>query len=236
MSLFPPDHALRVTLADEVHARPPEAVQAPARASYVAVLVDTDQRAAEQAHLRTLCEQHGVEPPAAGATHFRADIGPVRLKWERHGEFSGYTDHHLWHRADKPVRQAVAASLLPPGWLAGVPGATVAAAHAKLLSAPEESKSSGLAAGTRPSAARPCLGQPRSPTVPRVSSPTSGLHDGCTRFVLVDRSASPNARPGARCSACSRSRPTACMALLALPIARRQSPRIVRDREPRWPR
>ena len=32
MSMFPPDHALRISLADEVHARPPDAVRAPARA------------------------------------------------------------------------------------------------------------------------------------------------------------------------------------------------------------
>jgi len=40
MPFLPPDHPQRRTLSDEVHARPPEALQTPARASHVAVLVD----------------------------------------------------------------------------------------------------------------------------------------------------------------------------------------------------
>ena len=62
-------------MAEEVHARPPETVAAPARASYVAVLIDADDRARELAHLDALCQRHGVAAPPAGATHFRASLG-----------------------------------------------------------------------------------------------------------------------------------------------------------------
>ena len=51
MPIFPPNHPERLSLAEEVHARPPEPVQTPARASYVAVLVDAEAREREPAHL-----------------------------------------------------------------------------------------------------------------------------------------------------------------------------------------
>ena len=91
MSMLPPDHAQRFALAEEAHARPPEPLAAPSRATYVAVLVEPADRARELAHIGLLCEPFAVAPPSAGATHFSASLGAVRLKWERHGEFSGYT-------------------------------------------------------------------------------------------------------------------------------------------------
>ena len=60
MLMFPPDHALRITLAEEVHARPPEPVPTPAKATYVAVLVSADDRSREMAHIAALCARHGV--------------------------------------------------------------------------------------------------------------------------------------------------------------------------------
>ena len=61
--LFPPDHPQRIELADEVHARPPEPLATPARASYVAVLVEHEMRDAELRHLQVLCKRHDVAPP-----------------------------------------------------------------------------------------------------------------------------------------------------------------------------
>ena len=59
MPIFPPNHPDRLALADEVHARPPEPVTTPARASYVAVQIDADDRARERAHLADLCQLPG---------------------------------------------------------------------------------------------------------------------------------------------------------------------------------
>jgi uncharacterized membrane-anchored protein len=69
---LPPNHAERFALAEEVHARPPEPIPTPARASYVAVLVDADDRGRESAHLARLCERYAVTPPAREVTHFSA--------------------------------------------------------------------------------------------------------------------------------------------------------------------
>ncbi len=223
--MFPPDHALRVALADEIHARPPEAVQAPARASYVAVLVETDQRAREFAQLCGLCESLGVAPPLPGASHFRAEFhgtrGAFRLKWERHGEFSGYTVMSAG-AGERPF-ESLAASLLPEGWLAALPGATVAAAHALLLAAPDEEHLAGLLeqvfTGQTVAGAAVADGAARVYTDFR-------LHEGCTRFVLIDRQLTER-QAGRTLQRLFEIEAYRMLALLALPIARRQGPRIV---------
>ena len=130
---LPPDHPERILLADEVHARPPEALETPSRITYIAVLIDREHRDAERQHLLSLCEAFGVAPPSADASHFITDLASVRLKWERHGEFSDYTFVATGLSpapfSDPPIRR------LPTGWLAAIPGRTLLAAHAKLIHA-----------------------------------------------------------------------------------------------------
>jgi uncharacterized membrane-anchored protein len=222
MLMFPPDHALRITLAEEVHARPPEPVRAPAKASYVAVLVDADDRSRELSHIAVLCARHGVTAPAAGATHFRAQLGALRLKWERHGEFSGYTFIAAGNADGRPF-DSLAAALLPANWLAATPGATIAAVHAELLSAadtpatPERLNEafegqivigSGIADGTA-----------------QVYTDFQ-LHDGCTRLLIFDQGLTER-QSGRMLQRLFEIEAYRMLALLALPIARRQSPRIV---------
>ena len=66
MAHLPPNHPDRLVLADEVHARPPESLELPCRATYVAVLVDADDRERERQHVAKLCSRFDVAPPAAG--------------------------------------------------------------------------------------------------------------------------------------------------------------------------
>jgi uncharacterized membrane-anchored protein len=224
MPMFPPDHAQRIALAEEVHARPPEPVRAPARASYVAVLVEAEDRARELTHISGLCLRQGLAPPAAGVTQFRAQFGAVRLKWERHGEFSGYTVI-ADGASDKPFDQ-VAGSLLSTGWLAAVPGATVAAVHVELLHAvqfaemplPAEVLAAAfdnqivIGAGIADGAA--------------LVYTDFQLHDGCTRFLLVNQGLTER-QAGRTLQRLFEIEAYRMLALMALPIARRQSPRIV---------
>jgi uncharacterized membrane-anchored protein len=142
-ALLPPDHPDRAQLAAEVHARPPEPLTAPRHASYVAVRIDSDARDAELAHLSALCQQYGVAPPPAGGTQWATDLGPLRLKWERHGEFSSYT-FFAPGLAAAPFAEP-AAQGLPPGWLAAVPGLTVCAVHAELASLASDTREPGPA-------------------------------------------------------------------------------------------
>jgi uncharacterized membrane-anchored protein len=219
---LPPNHADRFGLADEVHARPPVPLETPARASYVALLVDADDRPQEQARLKALCERAGLDPPAPGATHFLARIGALRVKWERHGEFSGWT---FFADGASPTPFAEpAASLLPTGWLASLPGRTLVAAHAKLVAGDDELWASNFSNayfdGHIVVGADLAEGAGRAFTDFRIHG------DGFARFVLLNRRFTPR-QAGRMLQRLFEIEAYRMLALLALPIARRQAPRIV---------
>lgn len=225
--MLPPDHPDRATLAAEVHARPPEALDTPSRASYVAMLVGESEREAERAHLAALCAHFGVPAPAAGANHFRVTLGPMpgdalRLKWERHGEFSGYTFYRAG-RSPQPYTEPPVA-LLPPGWLAALPGRTMAAAHAKLVPAGD----------ALPDAAELARYFGEHIVVGVEIGDGAGLaytdfrvhEDGFGRFLVLNRSFTPR-QAGRMLQRLFEIEAYRMMSLLALPIARAQLPRIV---------
>ncbi len=221
MSIFPPDHAQRYLLAQEVHARPPEAVQAPARASYVAVLVDAEARESELRHLEQLCQRFAVPGPAANASHFRARLGALSLKWERHGEFSGYT--FTLHSAGEPAFADTAAAQLPKGWLQAVPGLTITASHAVFSSASEQAPDAAelaLLFGDRT-----VVGAVVAEGAARVYTDFQLNDDGCTHLLVQDR-ALGDRQAGRLLQRLFEIEAYRMLALLALPIARRQSPRI----------
>lgn len=130
-----PSHPARATLAGELHARPALPIRGPARLSRLAML--GPDRAAEEAMLAELCARHGVAPPAPGATFFTAELGALRLRFERHTEFTGW---NVWEEgadsaapfADPPLAR------LPPEWLSRLPGRCIAAMHVTLANAPAE--------------------------------------------------------------------------------------------------
>jgi uncharacterized membrane-anchored protein len=197
-------------------------LETPTRATYLALLIDADARERELAHLAALCARHQVEPPPAGATHFSALVGELRVKWERHGEFSGYT-FFLPGRSAKPFSEP-AISRLPPDWLAAVPGRTIVAAHAKLV--PETN--------VLPDAAYLAAHFESNVVVGGEIGDGAGLAftdfkvhpDGFSRFLVIDRGFTPR-QAGRTLQRLFEIEAYRMLALLALPIARRQSPRIV---------
>ncbi len=221
MSMLPPDHAQRMLLAEEVHARPPEALRAPARASYVAVLIDADERERERRHLQAVCQRHAVAAPDAAATHFRAVLGPLRLKWERHGEFSGYT--FLVDGVGGEPFTDTAAALLPDGWLAGIPGLTMAAVHAELRAA--DALPPDTAALARLFGGRSVAGAEVAEGAALVYTDFYLHDDGCTHVLVLDRRLAER-QAGRMLQRLFEIEAYRMLALLALPIARRQSPRI----------
>lgn len=128
---LPPSHPQRFLLANEVHARPQDALDAPERVFHLAVLTSPADREAEFAHVAALCERYGAGPPPADAIHFVADLGPFRFRWERHTEFASYT-FFARGAAPRPFASP-AAALVPAEWLAGIPGQTLVAASADLM-------------------------------------------------------------------------------------------------------
>lgn len=242
MALFPPDHPERIALAEEVHARPSEALQTPAQASYVAVLIDPDARVREVRHLQNLCRRQGVDGPPSGATHFRTQFqtpsGELRLKWERHGEFSSYTVIRCGDGsgtgsgsgASAAIAGAPPAQGLPPGWLAELPGTTMAAVTIEFVAtAAVEPTQAGQADGERIAAVfghQVVVGATVADGAARVYSDFRIHEDGCSRFLIFDHSLTPG-QSGRLLQRLAEIEAYRTLALLALPIARRQSPRIV---------
>jgi uncharacterized membrane-anchored protein len=232
--LLPPDHPDRVSLAAEVHARPPEPLAAPSRASYVAVRVDDTARAAELAHIGTLCQHFGVAPPAEGGTQWVATLGPLRFKWERHGEFSSYTFFAPGPGpGPSPFAEPVAASL-PASWLAGVPGLTVFAAHARLARAADLGEHGPERAGQPPSAEQLAAHFGDKVVVGAGIGDGAGLaftdfvihDDGFARFLLLDREMTER-QAGRMLQRLFEIEAYRMMALLALPLARGLWPRLL---------
>jgi uncharacterized membrane-anchored protein len=219
---LPGDHPERFALAEEVHARPPEPVPTPARASYLAVLVDADDRVREAQHLARLCERHGVTPPSNATTHFSARLGTLRLKWERHGEFSSWT--LIASGAESEPFAEPATQLLPPGWLHGLPGMTVMAAHVRVAEMADEPPDEAELA--RHFDDHPVVGGLVADGQALVYTDFKIHGDGCSRLLLLGRGLSDRVA-GQYVQRLFEIEAYRMMALLALPIARRQSPRIV---------
>jgi uncharacterized membrane-anchored protein len=75
----------------EVHARPFQPADIPARVLHFAFLTDGERAAADRAALAGLCVAEGVPPPPADAKHHSATLFGAGLRWEQHTEFTTYT-------------------------------------------------------------------------------------------------------------------------------------------------
>ena len=131
---LPPPHALRSALHNEVHARPPEAMDAPLAISHIVMLCDAAERVRSRAHLAALLRDHHLPAPDDRGTHVRSDLQGYRLRWELHTEFVTWT-------FSRPMGQAELRQLHPHGstghvphdWLHAVPGRVLCAQHLWVL-------------------------------------------------------------------------------------------------------
>jgi uncharacterized membrane-anchored protein len=214
---LPRDYPQRQALADEVHARPPQALETPCRASYVALAVTAEDRRHEDAHLAALFAAHGATPPPPGATHVSAQLGALRVRRERHGEFTSYTVVAPGLSATPFSETPVA--MLPPGWLAATPGRVVAAVHAKVIpAAGAETDPEFLA---RHFAGNIVVGSEVGQGSGRVYSDLRIHADGFSRVVIVNEGFTPR-QAGRMLQRSFEIEAYRMMALLALPLAREQ--------------
>ena len=220
--LLTPEHPQRLALANEVHARPSEALETPCRATYVAALIDAADRAREVSHLAALCDQFAIEPPEVASNHFSARLGTLKIKWERHGEFSGYT--FIVPGLSPTPFSAPPTLQLPPGWLAALPGRVLVAAHAKVIAAPTVAVDAAFLAKHFDSnlviGGEVGEGSGTAYTDFRIHD------DGFSRFLMIDAGFTSR-QAGRMIQRLFEIEAYRMMALLALPIARQQSAHLV---------
>jgi uncharacterized membrane-anchored protein len=216
--LLAPEFPLRLALADEVHARPSDVIATPARATHVAMLVATSEREREHEHLAVLCRHFGQSPPPPGTSQFSIEADGLRMRWERHGEFSGLTFSEAGVSAVPFSEPAV--RRLPEGWLAALPGQTLVAAHAKLVARAGEGVTPEFLArhfdGNVVAGSGVGGGAGAAYTDFRIHA------DGFSRFLLVDDGFTPR-QAGRMMQRLFEIEAYRMMALLTLPVARQQS-------------
>jgi uncharacterized membrane-anchored protein len=145
---LPADDLQRALLHNEVHARPPARIHLPALVTYVAVFNEGISREEECAHLRQLPGHESLAPEALQSNFLRLRCPGYSLKWERHTEFTRYSIvQELPPGCDLDAREPdlLAHLITPPGWLAGIPGRTIAAIQMAMFEAPIDPPAPALA-------------------------------------------------------------------------------------------
>ncbi len=219
------DHPLRAALTGEIHARPYPLILPPVRASHLAFASGEDAAEAERAHVARLCARLGAPAPAAGATHFAHDFGDFSILWERHTEFSTYTilvagpfEAPFGGPGDEmPIARP------PADWIAGLPGERLVATHVAFLGrdapAPDDSRLAEWFDGNPVAGGGMLGGGARGWSDFRIHG------DGFGRVLLHDVRLKED-QPGRLLQRVLEIETYGMMALLALPLARRDGPRV----------
>ena len=123
-------HAQRVALHNEIHARPPEAMSVPLAISHVVMLCDGAQREASRAHVAALLRDHHLTLPDSATIHLRVDLGAFRLRWELHTEFVTWTFMRVGAAEGGVERQPESAmNGVPQAWFSALPGECLTSLH-----------------------------------------------------------------------------------------------------------
>ncbi len=134
------DYPGRYALSNELHARPFPELTAPCRAAYVAVKkadnASERDRSADMAHLLLLLDRYGAPHPAPDANHYSAQLGRGFLKWEQHTEFVTYTIFSDGV-ADVPF-DGTLHDLFPSDWLADAPGQVLTSCLVRVETFPDK--------------------------------------------------------------------------------------------------
>ena len=128
-------HPQRVTLHNEIHARPPEAMGVPLCISHIVMACDAAQREASRAHVAALARDHHLPQADAQCTHLRMDLGLYRLRWELHTEFVTWTFTRPFNAEGFGEREPESAvDGVPQQWMEALPGQCLAGVHVWALS------------------------------------------------------------------------------------------------------
>jgi uncharacterized membrane-anchored protein len=218
------DHPFRAALTNEFHARPPEALRSPLRATHLAMLSGEAAGPQERAHVAALCERFGAPLPAPDASHHSVDLGGFQLKWERHTEFSAYTVFRAGCADIAPFAEP-AISALPADWLAGLAGERLVGAHIAVLASGQEEP--GTARLTEAFGVTAFAGAELAGGLGRAWTDFRTQGDGWGRIILYDEGMTER-QTGRMVQRLAEIETYRILALLALPMARSVLPRIGR--------
>jgi uncharacterized membrane-anchored protein len=136
MTLLPIDDSQRISLHNEVHARPSARIRLPAFILLVGVFNEGITREQEWEHLQQLQPELSLHEMQGNFVRLR--MNDYTLKWERHTEFTRYSlVQSLPESADLGAQEPELLShlKLPQGWLAAIPGRTFSAIKLVMLHA-----------------------------------------------------------------------------------------------------
>ena len=125
MPFFFQEHPLRRVVTAELHARTFEPLRAPERVSYLAVVCGEQGIERNVLHLKRLLTHFGRPIPETVDRHHSVDLGPMRMRWERHTEFVTYT-FSKQGAYTHPFAELLLHKL-PEEWLRELPGEVISA-------------------------------------------------------------------------------------------------------------
>ncbi len=224
------DHRLRRALNDEVHARPPERIETPSDIAYLANLFAEDADAdGEISRLARLLEALGTEKPPPGTKHINTQFDNVRLRWERHTEFSRYAFIAPIEQGARPFAVSPLANI-PGPWLDSLRGDLLVAVHLCVVELPPE--------GLDVDALRRQYFDENIPVGAMIAGDNAAgltdfrIHsDGFSRYLVLNAAMSPE-QTGRYVQRLLELETYRMMALLALPVAQKLWPELdASDRE-----
>lgn len=221
---LPHEHAQRRQFNDEVHARPPESLIAPLRISYMALYTEGEARDEGWGCVQRLAEHFGATPPETHAHHFSANLGPFRIKCERHTEFLRFK-FMADGAADDPFNVPVL-DRVSPEWVASLPGELIVAANVALLRGMKDLDFDQIATehfdGHALIGAKIAGGAATAVTDFRIHA------DGFSRFLIVDQAMTAR-QAGRMVQRLLEMETYRILSLMALPLARELSPVLLRS-------
>ncbi|WP_244937027.1 DUF3422 family protein [Marinomonas communis] len=217
-------HTQRDALYAELHSRPFQVISSTARVSYLAVMMNGEQKKQDFQHFIGLYQRYGVVPPAQDSVCLEVSFGDVRIRRESHLEFISYTiiNEGAPFLADPFANNGL--SCLPKDWVGGMVGTVVSAFHVAIEDArqqpePELAQVKAYFEGMRLVGSRPQNGDAQVWTTFQVHS------DGCGRTLVYNRNMS-DSQLGRMVQRLIEIESYRLFALLGLPMARYYNQRL----------
>lgn len=219
------EHPLRQQLHNEIHARPFERVGAPAQVSHLVMLVDPAESQLAFEHLCELLGNLHLPQPSPASMFHTEQIGPVRLRWERHGEFVSYTFiTHEQLGTEDPMFDRCACDRISAEWRARIPGQRLCANHVAVMPEGE------IACDAVPDFSAvldidALVGSDVADGNAQVFTDLRMAPDGFTRFIVLSKSMSERRR-GRLVQRLLEIETYRMLSLLTLPVARQLTPQL----------